>query len=68
MFLTAVFLAGNFYGQRDLVAYSSWGSQKVGHNFLAVKQEQSYSISIIFTAAPLLRSIIGIKILLFVVL
>ena len=55
------------YGQRNLVGYSSWGSQKVGHN-LVVKQEQSYSISIIFTAAPLLKSIIGIKILFFIVL
>ena len=55
------------YGQRNLVGYSSWGSQKVGHN-LAAKQEQSYSISVIFTAAALLKSIVRIKILLYIVL
>ena len=43
------------------------GFTKVGHN-LAAKQEQSYSISVIFTAAALLKSIVRIKILLYIVL
>ena len=29
---TSVFFAGEFHGQRSLVGYSPWGSQKVGHD------------------------------------
>ena len=29
---TPVFLPGEFHGQRRLVGYSSWGSQRVGHD------------------------------------
>ena len=30
---TPVFLPGEFHGQRSLVDYSPWGSQRVGHNW-----------------------------------
>ena len=29
---TPVFLPGEFHGQRRLVGYSPWGSQRVGHD------------------------------------
>ena len=29
---TPVFLPGKFHGQRSLVGYSPWGSQRVGYN------------------------------------
>ena len=32
MAIHLVFLSGKFYGQRSLVGYSPWGSQRVGHD------------------------------------
>ena len=47
MATTSVLLPGESHGQRSLVDYSPWGSQKVGHN-LATKQKQKlYSYSIL---------------------
>ena len=31
---TPVSLPGEFYGERSLVGYSPWGSQRVGHNWV----------------------------------
>ena len=42
------------YGQRNLVGYSSWGSQKVGHN-LAAKQEQSLQHFCSFYSCPITK-------------
>ena len=47
MATTSVLLPGESHGQRSLVDYSPWGSQKVGHN-LATKQKQKlYSYNIL---------------------
>ena len=47
MATTSVLLPGESHGQRSLMDYSPWGSQKVGHN-LATKQKQKlYSYSIL---------------------
>ena len=36
---TPVFLLGEFYGQRSLEGYSTWGHETVGHD-LVIKQQQ----------------------------
>ena len=49
MATTPALLPGESHGQRSLVSYSPWGSQRVGHN-LATKQKQKqklYSYSIL---------------------
>ena len=35
--LTSVFLPGKSHGQRSLVSYSPWRSQRVGHNWVTEK-------------------------------
>ena len=32
-------LSGKSHGQRSLVGYSSWGSQKVGHDLVTKRQQ-----------------------------